>query len=109
MQSFAARFLFLLAGLFSAVHVTAQDKSRLHKSLATLASTTNDTLKQICLDNIGWDTSYDNLAVGLKYCQQSLALAEKIKFNKGIVHVCNSIGTIYEDMGEVDKALEYHL
>ena len=102
--------IFFLFGLFlfsDGLH--AQDKERLHFSLKNLPTTTNDTLKVFYLNNIGWDTSYDNLALGLKYCQQALALAEQIKYDRGIAYVCNSIGTIYQDMGDANKALSYQL
>ena len=109
MQSFAARFIFLWSGLFVALHLSGQDKNRLHKSLALLGTTTNDTLRAVYLDNIGWDTSYDNLAVGLNYAMEGLALAEKIKNDREIIHCCNTIGTIYEDLGDANNALKYHL
>ncbi len=87
----------------------AQDKKRLRKSLQALNNPISDTLRIKYLDNIGWDTSYDNLAVGLKYCHEALALAEKTKNEQGISHACNSIATIYQDMGDVNKALSFHL
>lgn len=106
--SFPKLFLALIL-LLSGLALPAQDKERLRKSLEGLKTTTNDTLRIKYLDNVGWDTSYDNLAVGLKYCHEALALSEKIKYEKGIAHACNSLGTIYQDMGDVNKALEYHL
>ncbi len=89
--------------------VSAQDKNRLRKSLKGLETATNDVERIKYLDNIGWDTSYDNLAVGLKYCQEALALAEKINNEERIIHVCNSIATIYQDMGDINKAISFHL
>lgn len=103
------KFFLAFALMLLSTAFFAQDKERLRKSLQGLTTTTNDTLRIKYLDNIGWDTSYDNLAVGLKYCNEALALAEKIKYERGISHACNSIATIYQDMGDVNKALEYHL
>ncbi len=101
---FMAFILLLLSnGLF------AQDKERLRRSLQALNTPISDTLRIKYLDNIGWDTSYDNLAVGLKYCHEALALAESTKNESGISHACNSIATIYQDMGDVNKAISYHL
>ncbi len=100
-------FFFIL--LLSTNILFAQDKDRLRSSLKLLETTTNDTLKVKYLDDIGWDTSYDNLTVGLKYCLQALELAEQIKYEKGISHSCNSIGTIYQDMGDANKALAFLL
>jgi tetratricopeptide (TPR) repeat protein len=109
MKPHSTKFFPVLLLLLLSVALFAQDKERLHKSLQGLASTTNDTMRIRYLDNIGWDTSYDNLAVGLKYCHEALALSEKINYEKGIAHACNSLGTIYQDLGDVNKALEYHL
>jgi serine phosphatase RsbU (regulator of sigma subunit) len=110
MQSVFLRISIFFLALFSVTTLSGQDKARLRKSLKGLASATiNDTLRINYLDNVGWDTSYDNLAVGLKYCEQALALSEQIKYDRGIVHACNSIGTIYQDMGDANKALMYHL
>jgi serine phosphatase RsbU (regulator of sigma subunit) len=109
MQSPGFRILLFSLTFFFSSFISAQNKDRLHHSLELLKTVTNDTLKTSYLDNVGWDTSYDDLAVGLQYCKEALALAEKIKYDKGIIHACNSIGTIYEDMGDVNQALAYHL
>ncbi|HET6990904.1 MAG TPA: tetratricopeptide repeat protein [Bacteroidia bacterium] len=99
-------FIFLL---FSTV-LFGQDKVRLHTALAKLATPNlPDTQRVTYLDNVGWDTSYDNLALGLKYCLEALDLAEQIKYERGIIHVCNSIGTIYQDMGDANKAISFQL
>jgi serine phosphatase RsbU (regulator of sigma subunit) len=109
MKPSSTKFFPVLLLLLLSTALFAQDKERLRKSLQGLATTTNDTMRIKYLDNIGWDTSYDNLAVGLKYCHEALALAEKINYEKGIAHACNSLGTIYQDLGDANKALEYHL
>lgn len=100
---------FLLILLLLPFCAKAQDKERLRKSLAALANAPDDTNKVMNLDYVAWDTSYDDLAVGLKYSLQSLALAEELHFSRGILHACNTLGTIYADMGDLNKALEFHL
>jgi serine phosphatase RsbU (regulator of sigma subunit) len=101
-------FLVLMLLLFSSA-LFAQDKERLHHNLHALDTASSDTLKIRLLDIIGWDTSYENLAVGLKYSQEALTLSDKINYKKGIIHACNTIGTIYQDMGDSPKAIAYHL
>lgn len=103
------KFLFTLLLLFTGFLLQAQEKDRLHKNLKALDTVTSDTLRIKLLDEVGWDTSYENLAVGLKYSQEALTLAEKIKYNRGIIHACNTIGTIYQDMGDATKAIAFHL
>ena len=97
--------MLLLSGIF----LFGQEKARLHKNLKALDTVTSDTMRIKLLDEVGWDTSYENLAVGLKYSQEALTLAEKIKFDRGIIHACNTIGTIYQDMGDATKAIAFHL
>jgi tetratricopeptide (TPR) repeat protein len=99
----------LLIFLFFSTFLFGQDKARLHNALAKLSTNIPDTDKVTYLDYVGWDTSYDNLAVGLNYCLQALELSEQIKYERGIIHVCNSIGTIYQDMGDLNKAISFQL
>ncbi len=77
--------------------------------MAKLPTIPDDTLKVKVLNDIGWDTSYDNLAVGLGYLQQGLALAEQLNYDAGIALLSNSIGATYTDMGEFSKAMEAHV
>ncbi|CAN5916744.1 hypothetical protein BH11BAC7_BH11BAC7_27620 [soil metagenome] len=103
------RFFLVISMLLFGFTLFAQDKERLHRMVKSLETTTSDTARIRLLDDIGWDTSYSNLAVGLKYCNEALALAEKINYEKGIIHACNSLGAIYLDLGDGNKALEHHL
>src|SRR5665213_313136 len=102
------QILFFTILLFPFQNVFGQDKVRLHQSLQQLKSVGEDTTKAMLLNNIGWDTSYDNLALGLNYCKQSLQLAEKLNFDRGKMFADNSLGTIYEDLGDYSEALDAH-
>jgi serine phosphatase RsbU (regulator of sigma subunit) len=104
-----ASFLTILLLLLFSSAVPAQDKERLHMALEKLKTQPEDTVRVLLLNNVGWDTSYDNLAVGLAYCLESLRLAEELNYDKGIIVASNSLGTIYEDMGDFKKAIDYHL
>ncbi|HEU4717485.1 MAG TPA: tetratricopeptide repeat protein [Bacteroidia bacterium] len=86
--------------------VRAQDKARLRQCVAALDTVREDTTRAVMLNEIGWDTSYEDLAVGLTYAERSLELSKKIGFNHGMMLANNTIGTIYTDMGEYDKALQ---
>ncbi len=99
--------LLLMLSCFSTLH--GQDKERLRRNTAKLPTMPDDTLKVKVLNDIGWDTSYDNLAVGLGYLQQGLALAEQLNYDEGIALLSNSIGATYTDMGEFSKAMEAHV
>ena len=97
--------LFLLA---APLMLHAQDKDRLHKQLKQLETLPDDTTKALALNEIGWDTSYDNLSAGLKYAEQSLNLSKQLGYSYGMMMAWNTIGTIYDDMGEYTKALDAH-
>lgn len=102
-----ANLLFFLCLLCTVL--PAQDKERLRKALAALKDAPDDTNKVMNLDYVAWDTSYENLAAGLRYSEQALRLAEKLNYDRGIIHSCNTLGTIYSDMGDLNKSLNYHL
>ncbi len=108
MQSSFFRISVFFLALFSVTSVSGQDKVRLRKSVAALRTAADDTSKVLLLNSVGWDTSYDNLALGLKYCEQALQLAEKLNYDHGRMYALNSLGTIYEDMGDYSKALDAH-
>lgn len=97
----------LLSGLFTPAH--AQDRVRLRKAVEALKTAKEDTSMVKYLASIAWDTSYDNLALGLQYGEKALRLAEKLNFDDGIIASSNTLGTIYSDMGDLNKALNMHL
>ncbi|MBI3509478.1 MAG: tetratricopeptide repeat protein [Bacteroidetes bacterium] len=102
------RIAFFSFLLFFPIIVNAQEKDRLHRNLVLIKTNIEDTTRAVALNDIGWDTSYENLAVGLKYCEEALELSRKINFPKGMILAYNSLGTIYEDMGEYNKAIDSH-
>ena len=99
--------LFICTGLLSSLR--GQDRVRLRKAVAALKTAKEDTNMVTYLNSISWDTSYDNLALGLKYGERGLKLAEKLNYDNGIILTSNTLGTIYADMGDLNKALNMHL
>ncbi len=95
--------------MFLPILYFGQDIARLRSSLQKLEITPEDTSRVNLLCNIGWDTSYFDLAVGRLYAEQGLTLAEKLDYKEGIVRACNVIGAICLDMGDLEKSLEIHL
>src|ERR1035437_525711 len=51
-------------------------------------------------------SSYDN---ALNYSNQSIQLAQKVDFKKGLASACNTCGTAYNYKGDYPKSLEYYL
>ncbi|GAB4141625.1 MAG: hypothetical protein Fur0041_16790 [Bacteroidia bacterium] len=95
--------------LVISIVLPAQDLERLRTSLAQLPHAGSDTERVKLLNNIAWDTAYSNLYAGVEYGKQSLHLAEENNYTMGIILSCNTLGTIYSDMGDYNTALEYHL
>ncbi len=77
--------------------------------LRVLKSSKEDSNKVILLSNIAWDISYQNLQKGIDYAQQSVDLAEKLRYETKYCRVYHVIGAIYSDMAEQGKALNYFL
>lgn len=103
-----AFFLFVLS--LTLLHpLAAQDKERLRLALENLRTADEDTNKVKWLNDIAWDTSYNNLVAGRQYAQQALELAQNLHYNLGIIRVQNTLGTICLDMGDLNGALKAHL
>jgi serine phosphatase RsbU (regulator of sigma subunit) len=103
----AVLFLLLLAA-FIPLSLAGQDKARLRSALKSLQTATEDTNKVNWLNDIAWDTSYDDLVVGRRYVVQSLELAKRLSFQPGIVRGYNTLGAIALDLGDLNGALEAH-
>jgi serine phosphatase RsbU (regulator of sigma subunit)/Tfp pilus assembly protein PilF len=108
MPSRFLRILFLAAAFLLSLHSFSQDKVKLRANMQKLPSAIDDTNKVILLNSIAWDTSYENIPAGLKYSQEALALSEKLNYDQGRMVSWNIIGTIYDDQGEYEKAIDAH-
>lgn len=99
--------MLLVLGLLP-VSLFAQDKARLRSAMKSLQTAIEDTNKVNWLNDVAWDTSYDDLAAGRLYVTQSLELARKLKFQPGVVRAYNTLGAIALDMGDMNGALDAH-
>lgn len=79
------------------------------RSLENLRKLPDDSTKVKIINYIGWDTAYYNLALGLDYGYEALAVAKRINFRRGLMMAYNTIGATYGDMGKFDEALEAHM
>jgi adenylate cyclase len=66
-----------------------------------------DTHKITLLNKIAYSYPYINPDIGLKYGQQSLALAEKLVWSKGVAGAHMSIGANYANKSDYDNALKH--
>lgn len=108
-----AMFIVLFMSLIS-ISGFAQKRDRdfdipVDRSLENLRKLPDDSTKVKIINYIGWDTAYYNLALGLDYGYEALAVAKRINFRRGIMMAYNTIGATYGDMGKFDEALEAHM
>ncbi len=101
--------ILVFVALFGAGVAHAQDKKRLHDALLKLKTAKEDTNKVIWLNDVAWDSSYEDLSAGIKYGKQAAELAYKLHYTRGYSKALNVIGATYTDMGDVSKALDTHL
>jgi adenylate cyclase len=67
-----------------------------------------DTNQVNILCNISKEFWGNNSDSAMEYAHQSLKLAEEINYQKGIANAYNSIGSIYDDIGDFPSALDYY-
>lgn len=73
-----------------------------------LSHTLPDTARVLLLDQLGYHLMYSKPIDAMKYAQEGLELAEKIKFAKGKVRTLNRLGSILRITGNYAKSLEMH-
>ena len=105
MKSRYILFLFSLAFNFNSFAQTSNRDSLLN----LLKKDKEDTNKVIHLYKLCYEFDaigeYDK---GLQYGKQSLSLAEKIQFKKGIGNAYSNMGIIYDDLGNLPEALKHY-
>ena len=74
-----------------------------------LKNSPNDTTKVLLLDQIALKVLYSNPSQALKYANEGLKLAQKIKFKKGESRILNRFGTIYRRTTNYAQSLKAHL
>jgi two-component system, sensor histidine kinase PdtaS len=107
------RFLCVLLLIFT-VNVTfaqKQGKARVDSLLSEYNSPRfqkmPDTSKVKLINNISFAIHYFDPTEGLKYGHKALALAEKIKWEKGLGLVYNSLYASHSSLSVYDSAIEY--
>ena len=85
-----------------------QGQTKLDSLLNELPKAKQDTNKVKILYGISGSYSTINLDKGIKYGEQALILATKLKWRKGIAKSLSNIGINYTYKGDYQKAMEYH-
>jgi serine phosphatase RsbU (regulator of sigma subunit)/tetratricopeptide (TPR) repeat protein len=98
--------LFLILPVF---HSPAQNPRKIDSLLRILPTCKEDTEKIKILCHLGWEISYKDLNEGLKYSEESMNLAIRLNDVNGIRSAYHNIGSIYLDLGDLNKAGEFLL
>jgi signal transduction histidine kinase len=99
-------FLFIIQCTFSFGQKESQ--ALIDSLLEALPEMNDDTQKVNLLNKLSFTYYANNPNEGIKYGQQSLMLAEKLQWKKGIAYANNTIGVNYWARSDYPKALEYY-
>lgn len=101
---------FLILTLSCSIEGFCQNENAVLDSLLNeLKTAKEDTIKVDILDNIIWEYLSSDLDKALKYANEELELAKKLKFQKGISSGLTSLGNVYNRKGDYNLALKFHL
>lgn len=85
------------------------EDTELIKQLRKKAATTKDSVELIkVLSSLGWELGFVDLKEGLQITEEALRLALKYKDKPMEAKIYDAIGTFYHDMGDAEKAVEFH-
>lgn len=100
-------FLALLCGIIF-VSVQAQNKNKIDSLVNVLKMAKEDTNKVEVLVNLASQYLNNEPLTSLKYSKQSLALAQKLNYDRGQIQSLNNIGGYYYYTGKFDSTLFYN-
>jgi two-component system, NtrC family, sensor kinase len=101
-------FLLTLSGIIISRSCLAQE-SRSDSLDHLLEKPLPDTSRVMRYDEIARSLMYSKPLEALKYIKKGIALAEKIRYPKGITRTYNRLGSVYRVIGSYAKSLEAHV
>jgi adenylate cyclase len=103
-------FFLLICVSFFTIQSNAQTtgQPRIDSLLTVLKSAKEDTARVSLLIDLSFSSCEINPDAGLTYGTQALALAQKLKFKKGIAWAIMRIGVNYRNKKQSSKAIEYY-
>ena len=104
-----AKILYLVLLFYSINPLYAQiQQVQLDSLINSLTTQTNQIEKVNTLNDITWNVSYKDFQEGINYAYQSIELAKRINYQKGLSIAYNILGTIYSDLGMYDEAIKFY-
>lgn len=104
-----AAVVFLLFATGSELHAQKKTKKEIIDSLFRVEGTAKeDTNKVLIYDKLCWELkNTGRYSESVVYGEKAVALAEKLKFNRGLAASCNSLGIAYYRKASFDSAEMY--
>lgn len=103
------KYLLLVLALSFCHFISFGQQNKIDSLLFLLKKDSPDTNKVTHLNALGWEYKYRNPDTSYILLSQSLALAKKIKWEKGIANALGNIGGYNLNQGNYPKALDYYL
>lgn len=100
--------LLLLPFFLCTLSIHLKSQGRLIDSLKTVLKTLGeDSNKVKLLNEIGWKLTQRNNPDASGYAQKAKELGEAIRFTRGVVRACNTLGVIEMDKSNYRESLDY--
>ena len=105
------RQLILVLLLFLPLIVSAQKEGQglIDSILKILPAIKEDSTKVKLESRITFEYAYINPDLGIKYGLDALALAKRLKYDRGLENLYNALGAIYFQKSDFPKGMEYFL
>ncbi len=102
------KLLFIFFGMLIFHDLISQNAQRINELLKELELAKNDTVKVRKLNVLSYEYRENDNKRSLDYALQALAIAEKIKYTKGLWNAYNNLGEASRYMAKNKEAIEYH-
>ncbi|MFL5765825.1 MAG: tetratricopeptide repeat protein [Bacteroidia bacterium] len=101
-----SRYLFVF--LLGSSSLIAGNPGRVDSLLSVLNSAPNDTNRVNILKELSLEFRTDDTLKALDYAKQSMDLARRLGFTKGVANAYARIGSVYKHQKEFEKAVKYY-
>jgi serine phosphatase RsbU (regulator of sigma subunit)/uncharacterized protein HemY len=101
------RFIIIIVLLLCHLSAKPQNKAMID-SLSNLLNSANDTSKVLILNQLAWNCRNSDLSQAVAYGEQSIELAQSIKYYRGLAEAYNMVGVVQRNIGNYSKATDFY-
>lgn len=101
------RFIIIISLLLCHLSAKPQNKAVID-SLSNLLNSAKDTSKVLILNQLAWNYRNSDLSQAIAYGEQSIALAQSIKYYRGLAEAYNMVGVVQRNIGNYSKATDFY-